>query len=75
LITDADLGRKSQSVTTKELKINPQQVQIFTPLPSTYSTLMYFTGIDPATGRKIFVEKNIAKKQRQKDIVVGKTIK
>jgi hypothetical protein len=36
---------------------------------------MYFTGIDPTTGRKIFVEKNIAKKQRQKDIVAGKTFK
>jgi hypothetical protein len=36
---------------------------------------MYFTGIDPATGKKIFVENNTAKKQRQKDIVVGRTIK
>jgi hypothetical protein len=34
---------------------------------------MYFTGIDPFAGKKIFVEKNIAKKQRQKDIVVGKS--
>jgi hypothetical protein len=32
---------------------------------------MYFTGIDPFTGRNIFVEKNIAKKQRQKYIIVG----
>jgi hypothetical protein len=36
---------------------------------------MYFTGIDPATDRKIFVEKKTEKKQRQKDIVVRKTIK
>jgi hypothetical protein len=34
---------------------------------------MYFTGIDPATGKRIFVEKNNAKKQRQKDIVVGRS--
>jgi hypothetical protein len=54
---------------------NDLQVQIFTPLPSTYSSLMYFTEIDPATGRKIFVEKKTEKKQRQKDIVVGKTIR
>jgi len=67
--------RELKSFATRELKINPQQVQIFTPLPSTYSALMYFTGIDPATGRKIFVEKNMAKKQRQKNIVVGKTFK
>ena len=72
--TEEDM-RELKSFATRELKINPQQIQIFTPLPSTYSSLMYFTGIDPATGRKIFVEKNIAKKQRQKDIVVGRTIK
>jgi len=36
---------------------------------------MYFAGIDPATGKKIFVEKKTEKKQRQKDIVVGRTIK
>ncbi|MGD0022467.1 MAG: YgiQ family radical SAM protein [Smithellaceae bacterium] len=65
--------RELKSFATRELKINPQQIQIFTPLPSTYSSLMYFTGIDPFTEKKIFVEKNIAKKQRQKDIVVGKS--
>ena len=67
--------RELKSFASRELKTNPQQMQIFTPLPSTYSGLMYFTGIDPFTGRKIFVEKNIAKKQRQKDIVVGRMIK
>ena len=70
--TEEDM-RELKSFATRELKINPQQIQIFTPLPSTYSSLMYFTGIDPFTGRKIFVEKNIAKKQRQKDIVVGRS--
>jgi hypothetical protein len=58
-----------KSFTSRELKINPQQVQIFTPLPSTYSGLMYWTGIDPFTGRKIFVEKDTGKKQKQKNIV------
>jgi hypothetical protein len=67
--TVPNIFRELKSFATRELKINPQQIQIFTPLPSTYSDLMYFTG------RKIFVEKNIAKKQRQKDIVVGKTIR
>ena len=64
--------RELKSFATRELKINPQQIQIFTPLPSTYSALMYFTGIDSTTGKKVFVEKNIAKKQRQKDIFVGR---
>jgi uncharacterized radical SAM protein YgiQ len=69
--TEEDM-RKLKSFAGRELKTNPRQVQIFTPLPSTYSSLMYFTEIDPATGRKIFVEKKTEKKQRQKDIVVRK---
>jgi radical SAM superfamily enzyme YgiQ (UPF0313 family) len=72
--TEEDM-QSLKSFAGREMKTNLQQVQIFTPLPSTYSGMMYFTEIDPATGRKIFVEKNIAKKQRQKDIVVEKTIK
>jgi uncharacterized radical SAM protein YgiQ len=64
-----------KSFASRELKTNPQQVQIFTPLPSTYSALMYFTETDPATGRKIFVEKKTEKKQKQKDIVVEKMIR
>ncbi len=72
--TEEDM-RELKSFASRELKTNPRQVQIFTPLPSTYSGLMYFTEIDPATGKKIFVEKNTGKKQRQKDIVVGKMIR
>ena len=33
--------------TSQKLKINPEQVQIFTPTPSTYSSVMYHTGLDP----------------------------
>jgi uncharacterized radical SAM protein YgiQ len=62
--------RDLKAFTSRELKINPQQVQIFTPTPSTYSSLMYWTEIDPITGKKIFVEKDVHKKQQQKDIVV-----
>jgi len=69
--TEEDM-RELKSFTGRELKTHPRQVQIFTPLPSTYSALMYFTEIDPLTGRKISVEKKPDKKQRQKDIVVGK---
>ncbi|MEN6489525.1 MAG: radical SAM protein, partial [Smithella sp.] len=67
--TDEDM-RDLKAFTSRNLKINPRQVQIFTPTPSTYSSLMYWTGIDPATGRKIFIEKDAGKKQRQKDIIV-----
>ena len=53
--------------TMKELKLNPEQVQVFTPTPSTYSTLMYYTEINPFTNKKIFVEKDLKKKEKQKD--------
>lgn len=57
---------------SKELHTNPEQVQVFTPTPSTYSTLMYYTEIDPFTGKKLFVEKDPGKKQKQKNILVSK---
>jgi len=55
-----------------ELQIHPEQVQIFTPTPSTYSTLMYYTGLDPFTLEEVFVERDQAKRDRQKQIVVEK---
>jgi len=55
--------------TRQELKITPEQVQVFTPLPSTYSALMYYAGIDPLSGEPIFVEKDIPAKERQKEAV------
>lgn len=67
--TDGDM-RDLKAFASRKLKIHPRQVQIFTPTPSTYSSLMYWTGIDPATGGKIFVEKDAGKKQKQKDIIV-----
>jgi uncharacterized radical SAM protein YgiQ len=54
-----------------ELKLNPEQVQIFTPTPSTYSTLMYYTEMDPFNHEKIFVEKKPAQKDRQKKTITG----
>jgi uncharacterized radical SAM protein YgiQ len=54
---------------SQKLKLLPEQVQIFTPTPSTYSTLMYWTGTDPFTGESLFVEKSVKGRQRQKSIV------
>jgi len=60
---------------SRELKINPEQVQIFTPTPSTYSTLMYYTEINPFTGKPMKVEKDTARKYKQKDILIDKDTK
>jgi uncharacterized radical SAM protein YgiQ len=63
---------KMKQFTSEKLEINPEQVQIFVPAPSTWSALMYYTGMDPFTGKQIFVEKNPQNKERQKDIIVTK---
>ncbi|GHU86232.1 UPF0313 protein [Bacteroidia bacterium] len=44
---------------------NPEQVQSFTPTPMTLASTIYYTGIDPYTGKKIFSEKDIARKRKQ----------
>ncbi|MBU4484210.1 DUF3362 domain-containing protein, partial [bacterium] len=61
-----------KSFISRNLKTNPEQVQIFTPTPSTYSTLMYYTELDPFTKEKIYVEKDVIAKERQKNIVTSK---
>ena len=56
----------------RHLHMTPEQVQIFTPTPSTYSSLMYYTGMNPFTMQPVFVEKDPVKKERQKRIVTEK---
>ena len=68
---DRDM-RKMKNFVSGELRINPEQVQIFTPTPSTYSSVMYWTEIDPFTLKPIFVEKDIDRKRKQKDIITQK---
>ena len=53
------------------LHIHPEQVQVFTPTPSSYSTAMYRTSKD-IRGRDVRVEKSIQKRQKQKEIVTGR---
>ena len=50
------------------LKIMSEQIQIFTPTPSTHSALMYYCGCDLA-GKNIAVEKDMRNKQHQKDAI------
>jgi uncharacterized radical SAM protein YgiQ len=59
--------------TSQQLKVLPEQVQIFTPTPSTYASVMYYTELNPFTMEPIFVEKSLQKKNRQKDILTART--
>jgi len=54
----------------RELRIAPEQVQIFTPTPGTWASVMYHTGRDPFTGETLYVARELGEKRRQKDIVV-----
>ncbi len=60
--------------TTEELKMNPEQAQVFIPTPGTYSAVMYYTELDPVSRKKIFVEKDTRRKEKQKEIVVKKQV-
>jgi len=68
---EADM-RRLKDFTSSELQINPEQVQLFIPAPSTYSSVMYYTEMDPFTGKKTFVEKNPLRREQQKQILVEK---
>ena len=61
-----------QSFCRRKLGVTPEQVQVFTPTPSTYSTVMYWTGRDPVDGTPLFVERDGKRKEAQKLAVTGK---
>ena len=67
--TEKDMMRL-KSFAMRELKLLPEQVQVFTPTPSTYSTLMYWTEKDPFTGRSCFVEKTSRGRGKQKSTLL-----
>ena len=69
--TESDM-HELKRFTSEELKMNPEQAQVFTPTPGTYSSVMYYTERDPVTRKKIFVEKDMRRKEKQKEIVVKK---
>ena len=69
--TEQDMARLKR-FTSQKLNVNPEQVQIFTPTPSTYSSLMYYTKLDPFTRQPIFVEKDGRRKAHQKEIITPK---
>lgn len=53
----------------KKIKLNPEQVQDFYPTPGTASTVMYYTGIDPLTGKKVYCTTDYREKQLQRALL------
>lgn len=53
----------------RDLGFTPEQVQDFYPTPSTLSTCMYYTGIHPLTGEKVYVPRDPHEKSIQRALM------
>ena len=53
----------------KKNKMRPEQVQDFYPTPGTISTCMFYTGIDPLSGKEVYVPRTDREKQRQRALL------
>lgn len=53
----------------RDLGYMPEQVQDFYPTPSTISTCMYYTGLDPRTMESVYVTKNPHEKAMQRALI------
>ncbi len=53
----------------RDLGYMPEQVQDFYPTPSTISTCMYYTGLDPRTMEQVYVPKNPHEKAMQRALI------
>lgn len=53
----------------KKNNIRPEQVQDFYPTPSTASTTMYYTGIDPFTENKVYIPQSYEEKKIQRALL------
>lgn len=53
----------------RDLGYMPEQVQDFYPTPSTISTCMYYTGVDPRDMKPVYVPKNPHEKAMQRALI------
>ncbi len=50
--------------------LRPRQVQEFIPTPMSVATAMYYTGIDPSTGKPVAVERDLRRKRAMKSLLL-----
>ena len=53
----------------KEINYHPEQVQDFYPTPGTVSTCMFWTGIDPLSGKKVYIPRTAEEKLYQRALL------
>lgn len=59
----------------RDIGYTPEQVQDFYPTPSTISTCMYYTGLDPRTMKPVYTPKNPHEKAMQRALIQYKNPK
>jgi radical SAM superfamily enzyme YgiQ (UPF0313 family) len=57
------------SLKLKKMRIYPEQIQDYIPLPMTASGAMYYTESDPFSGRRIYVEKSPRARKLQRALI------
>ena len=53
----------------RDMGYNPEQVQDFYPTPSTISTCIYYTGVDPRTMKSVYVARSPHEKAMQRALI------
>lgn len=53
----------------KQEGLRPRQVQDFIPTPMSMATAMYYTGLDPFTGKPVYTAKDLHEKRLQKALL------
>ena len=53
----------------RDQKFTPEQVQDFIPTPGSLATCMFYTGLDPMTGEKVYVPRGGHEKQLQRALL------
>lgn len=53
----------------RDMGYYPEQVQDFTPTPGSLSTCMYYTGLDPLTGEKVYVPRSTRERMMQRALL------
>ena len=53
----------------RDIGYMPEQVQDFYPTPSTISTVMYYTGVDPRTMEPVYIPRNPHEKAMQRALI------
>lgn len=51
------------------LRVQPEQVQNFTPIPMTLSTSMYYTGVHPLTGKPVYIPRSTWERKAQRALL------